>query len=1121
MEDYTNLAVDGVFTELKDDKGFRRDLVRFFSGDRYNYSIDEIKEKGAENLTAEFVEHMRKQSWNEVTAIMDYNYVINKDSKRKGVDAFGRLTQAWDSSDRAGSSSWGEAVGDFAEGVFTAPSTYAGFGIGKLFGKAASKGVQIGVRKALKDRLLSTAKGAAAGFGTEAAIGGVQSGFQGETREEIIEGFEYTGKDLAKDAIISGAGGAVFGGIAGLSGSFSQSKKASILEKRKVVTDKLEDTAKTNSTTTFKNTSKKRLADAARRVTNLESVLAAKAGDKTATILNPLDPELVNRGGELLKVIGNPQADGTLRSGLSINTVRSVTAATIDLLDTFQVKEGERITSAVARAISDPNASPQIISKLDDIRAKYNLTKEQMSLIYLAEVSESGKILAEQSIIARAKGRSASDAIKTIVFDETEASLSLKILSDSNVSTISDQQAINASMAAIRNSSEKGILGTGLEILRDTDAMRVAFMTSQIATTARNVTSTGILTGVDLMDEFYRELGGAGKDILSGKRPKGDAFRRMTAVLRGLTWNDAQKSILREMFKEEMPEAYLTVFNDAMRVELGTGSNSWLAKTGRAVNIANTATDTFFKEAGFFASIDRQLSTRGITMKDFLEKGMSLSDLEDGVVTKAYDDANRFTMQRNYANDQSAFGKAARTAQVINRKVPFVVSAVFGIPFPRYVANHLEMISDYTPVWGELLRAMDKKGLTSDPVKTGADRIVRQFTGASMLFAGYQLAASKQGEIDYSSLETSLKAEADVASSAGYVIAHMFVGDLVYRYVNGLPIKFDARTMSDILGGVSDLSADFTMIEELYKSVKEGKMTDGLQKSIGNVAATFTYPGTVLRDMQGQVNYESAGTPYVKDVFGIGPNELKGDVSLKGENAFNTQLLVGQATRFLPDTKLQQYTQSFNGETDIDYYTPFNPAPVGKINPLMKQITGIVQAPPLTELQRELNVLALEEFDLYRSSTEKNASIDFVLRQRLSQTMPKEFELWRSEVQLGGLAKGKTYDELDDDYKLKKQFLTDWVSNKISSEKKVIEGYLSDYIANNRVAARGYIRNNYDIKIKELGKDLFNEAAREASNGTFENSKDFLADSESVKEELTRRLIMLQVVGDIRKTPGL
>jgi len=346
----------------------------------------------------------------------------------------------------------------------------------------------------------------------------------------------------------------------------------------------------------------------------------------------------------------------------------------------------------------------------------------------------------------------------------------------------------------------------------------------------------------------------------------------------------------------------------------------------------------------------------------------------------------------------------------------------------------------------------------------------------------------------------------------------------LYRYVNGMPIKFDSRVLADLFGGVGDLSADFTMIEEIYKSVKEGSMTDGLQKSLGNVAATFTYPGTITRDIQGQINYDSAGTPFVRDVEGIGPRRLKGDISLKGEDTFNTQVLTGQATRFLPDTKLLQYTQSFNGETDIDYYTPFNPAPVGKINPLMKQLTGIVQRAPLTGIQRELNVLGLEEFDLYKSSTEKNASVDFILRQRLSQQVHKDFEMWRSEVQLGGLAKGKTYDELGEDYKLKTEFLTDWVSNRITAEKKVVQGFLSDYVANNRVAARGYIRNNYAIKRKQLGKRVFDEATKSLTDKLstrFETSEDYLADSESAKEELTRRLILLQTVDDVRKTPGL
>ena len=147
--------------------------------------------------------------------------------------------------------------------------------------------------------------------------------------------------------------------------------------------------------------------------------------------------------------------------------------------------------------------------------------------------------------------------------------------------------------------------------------------------------------------------------------------------------------------------------------------------------------------------------------------------------------------------------------------------------------------------------------------------------------------------------------------------------------------------------------------------------------------------------------------------------------------------------------------------------------------------------------------------------------MDFILRQRLSQQVHKDFEMWRSEVQLGGLAKGKTYDELGEDYKLKTEFLTDWVSNRITAEKKVVQGFLSDYVANNRVAARGYIRNNYDIKRKQIGETAFNEATKNVSKGQFESSKDYLADSESAKEELTRRLILLQVVEDIGKTPGL
>jgi hypothetical protein len=99
----------------------KADLVSFFSGGRYKYTEDEMIDMGFENLTKDFIEHMRAQSVNEVTATKDLNYVRNKDFSYKGKQAFGRLTQAWDSSKEAGTGPL-DGIGDFVEGALTAPS---------------------------------------------------------------------------------------------------------------------------------------------------------------------------------------------------------------------------------------------------------------------------------------------------------------------------------------------------------------------------------------------------------------------------------------------------------------------------------------------------------------------------------------------------------------------------------------------------------------------------------------------------------------------------------------------------------------------------------------------------------------------------------------------------------------------------------------------------------------------------------------------------------------------------------------------------------------------------------------------------------------------------------------
>lgn len=113
MVEYLNKATDGVFLDLVEDEDFKKDLVRFFTGGRYTYSLEDFKDKGAKGLAEDFVEHMRGHDWNEVTAAKDLNYAKNKDVDVSGKQAFGRLIQAWDSSDKAGTNNLLTSSGDF------------------------------------------------------------------------------------------------------------------------------------------------------------------------------------------------------------------------------------------------------------------------------------------------------------------------------------------------------------------------------------------------------------------------------------------------------------------------------------------------------------------------------------------------------------------------------------------------------------------------------------------------------------------------------------------------------------------------------------------------------------------------------------------------------------------------------------------------------------------------------------------------------------------------------------------------------------------------------------------------------------------------------------------------
>ena len=1111
MSTYVQKAPDSSFINLVEDNDFKRDLVSFFSGGRYKYTKDEMREMGFENLTKDFIEHMRAQSVNEVTATKDLNYVRNKDFSYKGKQAFGRLTQAWDNSKEAGTG-FLDGLGDFAEGAITAPSTYLGFasfGLGKVGAKIASKGVQLAVRAGLKETLKknvlksSIARQSVKDAGTGAVTGALVSGFQGkqqgETREELGVGPEYTAKDLIFDstvgAVAEGTFGAATGYISGRIGRGRAKEVADVMLERNTTFKKQAEEAAKKSLGTIKAASDAEKKQAMNIVADVEDILSARAGVRGAKIKGRLDPERVAKGRAILNAMSDPKANPEFSSGLSAQTMRGIAAASVDLMRALKLdtKSGDiRITEAIANKLRDGEGQ-EVFTILKNVKDKYGLSKDEFSMIYLSEVSRAGQTLGFQS------------AIKRGAKIDMDKATDIDVLFSKGASSISSQDAQEISAAAVRNSKSGAY-----KFLQDLDTMRISFMTSQPATTMRNLTNVGILVGTDIVDQvnkaIYKGITGDASQIKT-------FIPNMTAVVRGLSFNNTEAKLLRQIMLEEMPEQSMRLYNQAMRLEVGMESSGVLARVGRFVNMANTLSDSVFKEGIFYGNLERQFRDKGMSMSDWLRTNTKLEDLPEGIdLNLAVDDANRLTMQRDFRGADSVLASTTRGLVNLNRKVPFLVSAAAGVPFPRYLGNHLQTVSDYAPILGEMLH---RSGLT-EGAKDDATRYARQATGAMMLFAGYQIAKDRDGEVDYGSIKNELGAKEDLKPLLGAAMFHMYLGDQAWRKENGLPTSFDntdqlKRDLQDVLGGIPEFSFDLGIPVAILDAVAKQKITPDLEKKFGDFLSTFTMPGAIARDLIGQADYDQAGNPYTRELA------ITDDVKLDYSGAEMTN----RALRMLPDVRSRQYLQSFNDETDIAYYDFDNPVARGKVNPALKQITGRTAEPPLTTLQKEMSRYNLKNWQIYGSTATKSANVDLVLRERLAKSMYKDFENWKSKAPASKKYGEMTYDEIvasDSISNLDKaNLLEGWIRKKIRKGKEQVEALFDSFLSENesKIKARGYIRNNYIIYSKDKGgKQNLNTAAQTLG---FKTADEYLAESETISDELTRRMKLLAIVPNIRE----
>jgi len=1141
---YVEQAEGKYFNELLEQEEFQEDLKSFFSGGRYNYTPEQLK--NTEQLADDFAQHMRWQSMNEATAVFDLLYVqkSEEEASKEGKLAFGKLMQAYDVSEGGGTGGF-ETAWDYTSSFIASPSTAVtaatlGFGVGsKIAAKATAKASQMAVRsyanKLLAEGLSKQAvketvkkgvtkeglKAAGISFAGEAAVGGVASYGRGETREAVIEGYDYTVGDLAIDATIDGTIGAVVGGFGGAWTQSTRNKAADILVDQ---AKKASDTAKANAkaameSITSSNLSDDQINDTMSDIVDLAQMFRAREAGKT---LDPLDKDSVKEGEMIFSRMLDERANELIAPGLDMNTVRGIAAASIKLKETMKLRPGERVSSAVARGISDGSIQAE---QLTSIRREFNLSSEEMSYLWLAELSKAGKVLAEGS------------KLKKVMNQE------LDILASKGASVFTGNEATEIFSRLER--------GGGFSILQNLDQTRIAFMTSQVGTTAANVATGGYNIVADMSDSFW-------KDVLNStvgtKMPDGSVQRGWTggslSVLKSFTVNRKESEVLGAMLLEDAPLKFTELFYETQRVGDLTKSNSFLNRSSRFVNTLNMATDAVFKQGSFYGAFDRRLrelndQSLGTNFSEYLARNTDLEAARAaGVVDYATDYAKRFTFQRGYEGDKSVFGRGAVAVQQAHKKFPFVVSGGLGIPFPRYVANHLEYINDYTPIGvltgglDQLEKALykqDAKSLTlvGDQFKTGKDRVARQMTGAMITIGGVAIAAQKNGEIDYDKIVTATGAETDVGRTAGPWAANLLIGDLIWRSgILGnepLPISGEAfaKNASEVLAGMGDLGFDIGLVGDLAESIKEGQFTEAGLKGLGNIVSTFTYPQTMARDVAGQLSDFARGNPYVRDV--------KGD-TLTGERNF-LEDIVGegifrnQALRFVMDMQGVSLTQTRRGSDgeDLKLYSPFNPTPVGGYNPITRQL-GYTQEPPSTEIQKEMTLLGLEEYKLYSNTKTKNATLDYTVRKLLARgmdglpTMAEEFKSWKANWQLNNRTEyaGRTYDELGDDYTLKKMALQDFVNHRVKNAQELMTDAFDSMLESNtgRRRAAGFLRNQYvltEAQLKSSSGKTFDDLVSLMTRGEdvkYKSARDYLGDSSSIEEELARRQRVMKYAED-------
>ena len=502
-----------------------------FLEDREGYRFDFSDPNHKKEIYDAFMEHFRVQNVNEVTATRDLFYAQTADDNKKQI-----MNNLMDTFDKMDSDLGYEAVGDYMEGIFTSPTTYAGmfsFGAAKAGSLAANQGVKLGIREILKrnakkklkekgiratQKNIDSVTPSIAGVGVRASAfkeGFKQGGYktalgaagidavgagititqQERTRNELGIKDGVSLADIGLATTFSFLGGGLIGSITGsaktISSNIAEQIRMIAIKKESGVIEKVHKniTSKVSKSSAISKVSGTSLKDDF-KIVKEKLALIETVPEKLAEGKKLKEPVAGLAGDIEFTQVGYVKTlDDKFHDNIA-SAAAKILSRVAPQVKTVKTKKGtkqaqERITSRLARGLADGDISDGFIAKILD---EHGIGINQLTSLMVAEYSEAGKLLGRSGRIARQEK-------KELLEELTEIDQKLINLADVGTSSIDKYQtgiAKSAADALLENEDSAGSLirrffnryGFGA-----INKARIGLMTIQTATTARNTTN--------------------------------------------------------------------------------------------------------------------------------------------------------------------------------------------------------------------------------------------------------------------------------------------------------------------------------------------------------------------------------------------------------------------------------------------------------------------------------------------------------------------------------------------------------------------------------------------------------------------------------------------------------